>query len=140
MAVKNTDYYMDLGGIDAKSARSRGDYLSFPFAFPRESNSWQARAYWIGFDQETARMTQEAISEASPTTPPTQPEKTRPDANPEVKMPDDGVIDLSSLPVGAREHCRRLLNEMNDPNLDPKRGARIAYAVNRITDRWMKKQ
>ncbi len=88
MAVKNADYYKDAGVADAQAARRRGDSgTPFPFQFARDSNSWQARAYWIGFDQEGARMAREAISEAGPTTPPTPAEKTRPDANPEAGAP-----------------------------------------------------
>lgn len=88
MAVKNADYYKDAGVADAQAARRRGDSgTPFPFQFARDSNSWQARAYWIGFDQEGARMAREAISEVGPTNPPTPAEKTRPDANPEAGAP-----------------------------------------------------
>lgn len=88
MTVKNADYYKEAGVADAQAARRRGDSgAPFPFQFARDSNSWQARAYWIGFDQEGARMAREAISEAGPTSPPTPAEKTRPDANPEAGAP-----------------------------------------------------
>lgn len=99
MSVKNTDYYIDAGIADAQAARRRGDSADpFPFQFARDSKSWQARAYWIGFDQEGARMAREAISEAGPTSPPTQAEKTRPDANPEAGAPSPTGRSASAAP------------------------------------------
>lgn len=99
MAVKNADYYKDAGVADAQAARRRGDSgTPFPFQFARDSNSWQARAYWIGFDQEGARMAREAISEAGPTSHPTPAEKTRPDANPEAGAPSPTGRSASAAP------------------------------------------
>lgn len=50
MTVKDTNYYMDLG-------REHAADPSAPTPFKRESTSWQARAYWSGYNGKLMPLT-----------------------------------------------------------------------------------
>lgn len=178
MTIKDTNYYMDLG-------REHAADPSAPTPFKRESTSWQARAYWSGYNgrlmpakgPNTGRIsshepvpqtlpptTEEgknviaafrpsgAVFAASPTTPPTQPEKTPPGPDPEapapssvgVKLPPpvvagafqlDGQQSIDGWPDAPRAHYLELARQIEGEK-DPRRFDRLGRAMTRMLERW----
>lgn len=59
MAVPRTADFVAAGRTDAQASRARGSLVAT--RYPRDSKSWQAKAYWSGFDEEVERLSKSAV-------------------------------------------------------------------------------
>lgn len=61
MPVPRTADFVAMGRNHAQNAILHADGLQCPRPYKRESKSWQAKAYWSGYDEETERLGKSAI-------------------------------------------------------------------------------
>lgn len=108
-------------------AKTREDYFSmgreclqkedgpdgFGAPYPREGKSWQAQAFWEGYEAEKHRLSA----------------KTQPDAIRMEHMPGN----TRGWPPAAAEHARLLAARINQGGADR---ARLYRALHRLQERW----
>lgn len=64
MPVPRTADFVAMGRVDAQASLARGCLVARPYA--RDNKSWQAKAYWSGFDEEISRLQNSAVIKPRP--------------------------------------------------------------------------